>query len=76
MKAAMATLRKTLVVAVECWELESHFFKDLILLSSTHGTYIWGRGLKTLLGRFLRRAYDVSRQSVFFNNIPYFVGRI
>ena len=36
MKAFMGTLRKELVIGVTCWELKSHLFKALVVLTFTY----------------------------------------
>ena len=38
MKALMCKLRKEAVVGVTCWEVKSHLFKALVLLTFTYGT--------------------------------------
>jgi hypothetical protein len=46
MKTLMGTLRKEAIVRVTCWELKSHPFKGLVLLTFTYGTKTWGGDLK------------------------------
>ena len=79
-KALMGAVRKEVVVGVTCWELKSHLFKALVLPTFTYDIELWGGNLKKLpLEGFWERhedAYDISCQSVFFDNLSYFVGWI
>ena len=51
-KSLRDTLRKEIVIGITCWELYSHSFKTLVLLTFTCGIKIWRGDLKTLMGKF------------------------
>ena len=74
LKVLMSALRKEVVVGVACET-------QIPSIQGFHASnfYIWHQNLTTRLEKlslegFQEDAYDVSCQSVFFNNLSYFVG--
>ena len=63
MKALMGTLWKEVVVRVTCWELKSHQFKALVLLTLKYSIKIWGGNLKNFYWEVFEKAMKMHMMS-------------
>jgi hypothetical protein len=51
------------VVTVRCWELKSHLFKNLLLLTFTYGIVIWGGDFKNSQWKVFEKGMTIHMMS-------------